>query len=165
VNGPVRLASSLVWLPVILLSTYLTEPPPAHPWPAAVAAVGGAAMWVIVAVRPPRPPLLDPTAIVVLAASGIAFLAADGTWSSVLAYCFFAVVAAGTRLPGTAAVGLLIVTAAGVAFVLRGSPPTSVGIAVLGLAGVLLLGMGRRESLRRAEQRELQLVNAARVQE
>jgi signal transduction histidine kinase len=133
--------------------------------PAAVAAVVGAAMWVIVAARPPRPRFVDPTAIVVLAASGIAFLAADGTWSSVLAYCFFAVVAAGTRLPGTAAVGLLVATAVGVAFVLRDNHPTSIALALLGLAGVLLLGMGRRESLRRTEQRELQLVNAARVQE
>ena len=82
-----------------------------------------------------------------------------------LGFCFFAVVAAGTRLPGTAAVGVLIGTAVGVAYTLRESQPTSIAIAVLGLAGVLLLGMGRRESVRRAEERELQLVNAARVQE
>src|SRR6185312_15601790 len=43
--------------------------------------------------------------------------------------------------------------------------PLALGLALLGLAGVLLLGMGRRESVRREEQRELQLVSAARVQE
>jgi signal transduction histidine kinase len=165
VNGPVRMASSLVWVPVILLSAYLTEPAPVHPLPAAVAAVVGTMAWVVVAVRPARPGWLDPTAIVLLAASGVGFLAADGSWSSVLGFCFFAVVAAGTRLPGTAAVGVLIGTAVGVAYTLRESQPTSIAIAVLGLAGVLLLGMGRRESVRRAEERELQLVNAARVQE
>jgi signal transduction histidine kinase len=108
---------------------------------------------------------MDPTAIVVLAASGIAFMAAGGGWSSVLGFCFFAVVAAGTRLPATAAVGVLVATMVGVALVLRAEHPLGLGLALLGLAGVLLVGMGRRESVRREEQRELQLVNAARVQE
>jgi signal transduction histidine kinase len=164
VNGPVRLVASLFWLPVILLSAYFSDPPPAHPGPAAVAAVVGGVAWVVVAVRPVRPRWLDPAAIVVLAASGIAFMAAGG-WSSVLGFCFFAVVAAGTRLPATAAVGVLVGTMVGVALVLRAEHPLALGLALLGLAGVLLLGMGRRESLRRAEQQELQLVNAARVQE
>jgi signal transduction histidine kinase len=75
------------------------------------------------------------------------------------------VVAAGTRLPATAAVAVLVGTAVGLAFVHRDAQPAAVAITLLGLAGVLLLGMGRRESLRRAEQRELQLVNVARVQE
>jgi signal transduction histidine kinase len=92
-------------------------------------------------------------------------MAAAGGWSSVLGFCFFAVVAAGTRLPGTAGVAVLVGTAVGVAFVHRDAQPTAVAITLLGLAGVLLLGMGRRESVRREEQRELQLVNAARVQE
>ncbi len=164
-NGPLRLASSLVWLPVILLSAYLNEPPPAYPLASAAAAVLGGLAWVVVAVRPARPGWLDPAAIVVLAASGVGFLVAGGGWSSVLGFCFFAVVAAGTRLPGTAAVGVLVGTAVGVAYALRAAHPTAIALALLGLAGVLLLGMGRRESLRRAEQRELQLVNAARVQE
>jgi signal transduction histidine kinase len=165
VNGPLRMAGRLVWLPVILLSAYLGNPPPEHPWPAAIAAVVGGLAWVVVAVRPDRPRWLDPTGIVVLAASGIGFMAAGGGWSSVLGFCFFAVVAAGTRLPGTAAVGVLVGTAVGVAFVNRDAPPSQVAITLLGLAGVLLLGMGRRESLRRAEQRELRLVDAARLQE
>ena len=164
-NGPLRMAASLFWLPVILLSAYLGGPPPAHPWPAAVAAVVGGAAWVVVAVRPNRPRFLDPTAIVVLTASGIGFMAASGRWSAALGFCFFAVVAAGTRLPATAAVGVLVGTVVGAALVLRDSQPIEVAFALLGLAGVLLLGMGRRESVRRAEQRELQLVNTARVQE
>ena len=164
-NGPLRMASSLVWLPVILLSAYLSDPPPTHPLPSAVAAGLGGVAWVVVAVRPDRPRWLHPTAIVVLAASGVGFMAAAGGWSSVLGFCFFAVVAAGTRLPGTAGVAVLVGTAVGVAFVHRDAQPTAVAITLLGLAGVLLLGMGRRESVRREEQRELQLVNAARVQE
>jgi signal transduction histidine kinase len=165
VNGPLRMAGSLVWLPLILLSAYLSDPPPAHPLPSAVAAGLGGTAWVVVAVRPDRPRWLHPTAIVVLAASGVGFMAAAGGWSSVLGFCFFAVVAAGTRLPGTAGVAVLVGTAVGVAFVHRDAQPTAVAITLLGLAGVLLLGMGRRESVRREEQRELQLVNAARVQE
>ena len=164
-NGPLRMAGSLVWLPVILLSAYLSDPPPTHPLPSAVAAGLGGVAWVVVAVRPDRPRWLHPTAIVVLAASGVGFMAAAGGWSSVLGFCFFAVVAAGTRLPGTAGVAVLVGTAVGVAFVHRDAQPTAVAITLLGLAGVLLLGMGRRESVRRDEQRELQLVNAARVQE
>ena len=164
-NGPLRMAGSLVWLPVILLSAYLSDPPPTHPLPSAVAAGLGGVAWVVVAVRPDRPRWLHPTAIVVLAASGVGFMAAAGGWSSVLGFCFFAVVAAGTRLPGTAGVAVLVGTAVGVAFVHRDAQPTAVAITLLGLAGVLLLGMGRRESVRREEQRELQLVNAARVQE
>jgi signal transduction histidine kinase len=159
------MAGSLVWLPVILLSAYLSDPPPTHPLPSAVAAGLGGVAWVVVAVRPDRPRWLHPTAIVVLAASGVGFMAAAGGWSSVLGFCFFAVVAAGTRLPGTAGVAVLVGTAVGVAFVHRDAQPTAVAITLLGLAGVLLLGMGRRESVRREEQRELQLVNAARVQE
>ena len=164
-NGPLRMAGSLVWLPVILLSAYLSDPPPTHPLPSAVAAGLGGVAWVVVAVRPDRPRWLHPTAIVVLAASGVGFMAAAGGWSSVLGFCFFAVVAAGTRLPGTAGVAVLVGTAVGLAFVHRNAQPTAVAITLLGLAGVLLLGMGRRESVRREEQRELQLVNAARVQE
>jgi signal transduction histidine kinase len=165
VNGPVRVAASLFWLPVILLSTYLSDPPPERTGPAAVAAVLGGLAWVVVAVRPARPRWLDPTAIVVLSASGIVFMAAGGGWSSVLGFCFFAVVAAGTRLPATAAVGVLVGTIVGVALVLRAAHPLALAFALLGLAGVLLLGMGRRESLRRTEQQELRLVNAARLQE
>lgn len=164
-NGPLRVAASLFWLPVVLLGAYLSEPPPAHPGPAAVAAVLGGAAWVVVSVRPARPPWLDAAAIVVLAASGVGFMAAAGGWSSVLAFCFFAVIAAGTRLPATAAVGVLVATAVGVAFVQRDAHSAGLLSALLGLAGVLLAGLGRRESLRRAEQRELQLVNAARIQE
>ena len=165
-NGPLRMASSLVWLPVILLSAYLSDPPPAHPWPSAVAAGLGGMAWVVVAVRPDRPRWLHPTAIVVLAASGDRVHGrGQAAGLPVLGFCFFAVVAAGTRLPGTAAVAVLVGTAVGVAFVHRDAQPTAVAITLLGLAGVLLLGMGRRESVRREEQRELQLVNAARVQE
>ena len=164
-SGPVRLASSLIWLPVILLSTYLSEPPVAHPWPSAVAAVVGGLAWVVVSVRPAQPGWLDPTAIVVLAVAGVGFMAAAGGWAPPLGFCFFAVVAAGTRLPGTAAVGVLVGTAVGVVAVLRDVHPSGLVLALLGLAGVLLLGMGRRESLRRTEQRELALVAAARVQE
>ena len=129
--------------------------------------MAGGLAWVVVAVRPGRPRWLDPTAIVVLAASGIAFMAAGGGWSSVLGFCFFAVVAAGTRLPahggggGARRHGLV-----GVALRATATPSRlAVAITLLGLAGVLLLGMGRRESVRREEQRELQLVNAARLQE
>ena len=164
-NGPVRVVATLFWLPVILISAYFSDPPPARPWPAAIAAVAGGLAYVVVAVRPGRPRWLDPTAIVVLAASGIAFMAAGGGWSSVLGFCFFAMVAAGTRLPATAAVGVLVATMVGVVVVLRAEHPLALGLALLGLAGVLLVGMGRRESVRREEQRELQLVNAARVQE
>ena len=164
-NGPVRVVATLFWPPVILISAYFSDPPPARPLPAAIAAVAGGLAWGVVTVRPGRPRWLDPTAVVVLAASGVAFMAASGGWSSVLGFCFFAVVAAGTRLPATAAVGVLVATMVGVAVVLRAEHPLALGLALLGLAGVLLLGMGRRESVRREEQRELQLVNAARVQE
>ena len=164
-NGPLRMAASLFWLPVILLSAYLSDPPPARLWPSAVAAAVGAVAWIVVAMRRAEPRWLDPAAILVLAGAGIGFMAAAGGWSAVLGFCYFALFAAGTRLPATAAVAVLIGTAAGVALVQRGEHPTAVAFALLGLAGVLLLGMGRRESQRRAELRELQLVNAARVHE
>ena len=102
-----------------------------------------------------------------LAAAGIAFMAAGGGWSSVLGFCFFAVVAAGTRLPAHGG-GRRCSSAprSGWRCVLRAEHPARPRcVALLGLAGVLLLGMGRRESVRREEQRELQLVNAARLQE
>lgn len=164
-SGPVRLASSLIWLPVILLATYLGGRPVAHPWPSAIAAAIGAAAWVVISLRPGRPRWLQPTAIALLALAGIAMILADGGWSPPLGFCFYAVVAAGTRLSGTAAVAVLIGTTAGVVAVLRDESPSGMAVTVLGLAAVLLLGMSRRESQRREEQRELQLVAAARVQE
>ncbi|HEY0816949.1 MAG TPA: histidine kinase [Pseudonocardia sp.] len=163
-SGPVRLASSLVWLPVIVLATYVRSTPLAHPGPSAVAAVVGGVAWVVISLRPARPGWLQPTAIVLLALAGIGFIAAVGGWSAPLGFCFYAVVAAGTRLPGSAAVAVLVGTAVGVVAVLR-DDPTGLTVTVLGLAAVLLLGMSRRESLRRDEQREVQLVAAARVQE
>ena len=121
--------------------------------------------WVVVAVRPDRPRWLHPTAIVVLAASGVGFMAAAGGWSAVLGFCFFAVVAAGTRLPGDGGGGGARRHGCRGGVRAPRRPADRVAITLLGLAGVLLLGMGRRESVRREEQRELQLVNAARVQE
>ncbi len=164
VSGPVRLASSLVWLPVILFATYLGSSPVAHPWPSAIAAVVGGAAWVVISVRPVEPGWLHPTAIVVLAVAGIGFIAAVGGWSPPLGFCFYAVVAAGSRLPGTAAVAVLTGTSVGVVAVLR-DHPSGLTFTVLGLAAVLLVGMSRRESQRRTEERELQLVAAARVHE
>jgi signal transduction histidine kinase len=164
-SGPVRLASSLIWLPVILLTAYLDNAPVAHPWPSAVAAAVGGVAWVVISFRPAEPRWLHPTAIVVLAIAGIGFIAAAGGWSPPLGFCFYAVVAAGTRLPGTAAVAVLVGTAIGVVAVLRDAHPAGLTVTVVGLAAVLLLGMSRRESQRRTEQRELQLVAAARVQE
>jgi signal transduction histidine kinase len=163
-SGPVRLASSLIWLPVILFATYLGSTPVAHPWPSAVAAVVGGAAWVVISVHPAHPRWLHLSAIPVLAVAGIGFIAAVGGWSAPLGFCFYAVVAAGTRLPATAAVAVLVGTAVGVVALLR-DQPSGLTITVLGLAAVLLVGMSRRESQRRDEQRELQLVAAARVQE
>lgn len=163
-SGPVRLASSLIWLPVILLAAYFGDPPVSHVGPSVVAAILGGLAWIVISVRPTEPRWLQPTAIVVLAVAGIGFIAAAGSWAAPLGFCFYAVVAAGTRLPAPAAVAVLVATTVGVVAVLPGAHPAGLTVTVLGLAAVLLLGMSRRESLRRTEQREKELVATARVQ-
>jgi signal transduction histidine kinase len=75
------------------------------------------------------------------------------------------VLTAGVRLPATAAVAITAGTAIGAFAVLRDESPEGVAVLGLLLAAVLLLGMRRREAERRAEQRELALVAAARVHE
>ena len=78
-SGPVRLASSLIWLPVILLAAYFGDPPVSHVGPSVVAAILGGLAWIVISVRPTEPRWLQPTAIVVLAVAGIGFIAAAGS--------------------------------------------------------------------------------------
>ena len=160
------MASSLVWLPVILLSAYLSDPPPAHPLPSAVAAVAGRDG---VGRRRGAP---GPTAVaapdrhrragrVRCRFHGRGTAAGRRCWGSASSRWW-------RRAPGCPARRRWRCSSArlsGWRSCCRDAQPTAVAITLLGLAGVLLLGMGRRESVRRAEQRELQLVNAARVQE
>ncbi len=162
--GPVRVVSNLVWLPIILIGTFWGTPRVEHLGPAVAVAVVASAGWVVTGLRLERPAWLGPAGIVVTAASGIAFVAAVGGWSTPVAFCIYAVLTAGARLPATAAVAIAAGTGICAVLVLRESPGS---FAVLGLllVAVLLFGMGRRESARLAEQRELALVAAARVHE
>lgn len=163
--GPVRLISNLLWLPIILVATFWDTPRVEHIGPAVVAAVVASAGWVVTAIRPERPPWLGPLGIVVTAAGGLAFVAAVGGWSTPVAFCVYAVLTAGVRLPATAAVAVTAGTAIGAVAVLRDGSVEGVAVLGLLLAAVLLIGMRRREGERRAEQRELALVAAARVHE
>ena len=164
-RGPVRRASNLVWLPVILLSTYFSGPHTVDAPVAVAASVVAAAAWIVAGLRLGRPAWLEPVAIVALGPCGIALIAAFDGWSTPVAFCFYAVLAAAARLPSVAAVALLVANTVGVVVVLHAVPATALLVIVLGMTAVFLLGMGRRETQRRAERRDLELVAEARLRE
>ena len=153
------------WLPVILLSAYVSDSAARPTLPAAVAAVAG---WAGVGGRRCAP---GPTAVAgpdrhrgAGRGRGRLFMAAGGGWSSRAGLLLLR--GGGGGHPAARArrrSAVLVGTVVGVALVLAPAPARPRSLALLGLAGVLLLGMGRRESVRREEQRELQLVNAARA--
>ncbi len=162
--GPLRIVGNLIWLPIILVATFVDGVRIEHLAPAIIAAAVASVAWIVTGFQWESPPWLGPTAIVVLAAAGVACLAAVGTWSTPLSFCIYAVVVAGVRLPVPAAVAIAAGAGTGVFLVLR-TEPGGLPVLLLGLVAILLFGMGRRESRRRAEQRELALVAGARVTE
>ncbi len=153
------------WLVVVLVATFSGTVPMAHPVLAAIASAIAAAGWLVIAFRLQRPPWLVPVAIVVVAAGGVAALAAVGTWSTPLGFCFFAVLSAGVRLPMLPAVGLYVGMAVALVFVLHAEWAPGDALVVLALGVMLSIGMVRRENERRAEEREMAQVSAARVLE
>lgn len=162
--GPLRVVGNLIWLPIILVAVFVDGARIEHLGPAVgTAAVAGAA-WTVLALRLDRPAWLPPVAIVVLGAAGVACLASVGSWSPPLAFCVYAVIVAGVRLPAPAAVAVAAGVGLGAFLTLR-TEPGGLPLLLLGLVAVLLFGMGRRESRRRDEQRELALVAGARVTE
>jgi signal transduction histidine kinase len=163
--GPVRLISNLIWLPIILASTFVGGPPVEHPGWAVVTAVVAGAGWVVTGLHLEHPAWIQPAGIVVTGAGGVVFVAAVGGWSTPLAFCIYAVLCAGARLPATASVAVLVGVTMGAVAVLRDESASGLMVLVLGLTAVLLFGMGRRESTKRAEQRDLTLVASARIHE
>jgi signal transduction histidine kinase len=163
--GPVRLVSNLVWLPIILVATFATGTPVQHLGPAIVAAVLASAGWIVTALRAETPPWIAPAGIVLTGAAGVVLVAAVGVWSTPIAFCIYAVLSAGARLPAPAAVAITVGTGLGSFLVLRHDSLGGLAVLAVGLVAVLLFGMSRRESARRLEQRELTLVADARVYE
>lgn len=163
-RGPLRIVGNLIWLPIILVATFMDGTRIEHLATAIVAAAVAGLAWTVLGLHLDSPPWVGPAATVVLAAAGAACLAAVGTWSTPLAFCVYAVIVAGVRLPAPAAVAIAAGTGTGVFLVLR-TEPAGLPVLLLGLVAILLFGMGRRESRRRAEQRELTLVAGARVTE
>lgn len=162
--GPLRIVGNLIWLPIILVATFVDGGRIEHlPLAIVTAAVAGVA-WTVLGLHLDTPSWLEPTAVVVLAAGGVTCLAAVGTWSTPLSFCVYAVIVAGIRLPAPAAIAIAAGTGAGVFVVLR-TEPAGLPVLLLALVAILLFGMGRRDGRRRAEQRELTLVAGARVTE
>lgn len=162
--GPVRIIANLVWLPIILAGTFWDGAPIHHLGATIATAALASVAWIITGIHLGSPPWIGPAAVLVLAASGVACVAAVGGWSTPLSFCLYAVFVAGIRLPAVAAVSIAAGVGIGVVLVLR-TEPSGLPVLVPALAAILLFGMGRRESRRRAEQRELTLVAGARVAE
>lgn len=162
--GPVRLASNLVWLPVILVTAFISYRDELN----AVMVIGAAlasAGWVVLGLHLTEPRWLEPAGIVATGAGGLVVLAAVQAWSSPVAFVVYAVLCAGARLPAPAAIATMLGGAAGFFAVARGIAFTDVVDLALVLLAVMLFGMGRRESRKRAELRELATVADARVHE
>lgn len=164
-RGPLRQAAGLAWLPVVLISTFVEASTTVHVAASVVAAAVGAAGWVLIVLRVGRPGWLMPVAIVATAAAGVGFVAATDGWLTPAAYCIVGVLAAGRQFPGPGSVGVLVGVAAGLAFALQLYSPGEQLVVILVLAAFLLVGMGRREGARRAEEHELALVADARAHE
>ncbi|MFC4947136.1 sensor histidine kinase [Pseudonocardia sp. GCM10023141] len=162
--GPLRRASNLAWIPLVLVSSFLTAPEQFGAV-SVVASLVAAAGWVITGLRLEEPPWLVPAGIVTIAAGGITALAAMHVWAATLAFPFYAVLSAGARLPVLAAAVITLLTGAGVALAAHTVTLANLTIILVSLLAALLFGMGRRESRKRAEERELTLVADARVHE
>ena len=159
---------TLVWIPIIIVATYLGGgPPPAHPVAVGVAAVVASAGWTILVLRPTRWVWLSPpVGVLATASGGLGMVAAIGSWSTAVAFCFVAVASAGGRLPRPAAVAVLVGVAAVLGLLLeRQTGLLGLCVVVLLLVMALVAGIGRRESALLAEQRELALAAATRAQE
>jgi signal transduction histidine kinase len=161
--GPVRILGNLVWLPIIGVATFVDGARIEHLAPTVLTAAVACVAWTVLGLHLDGPAWIDPAAIVALAAAGVACAAAAG-WSTPLAFCVYAVIVAGVRLPGPAAVAVTAAIGLGVFVVLR-ADRAELPLHMLGLVALLLFGMGRRERGRRAEQRELTLVAFARFTE
>ncbi|GAA1876605.1 hypothetical protein GCM10009836_67480 [Pseudonocardia ailaonensis] len=162
---PLRSAATLAWLPVILVASFLSQPR----LPFTVLVIGGAVLaslgWVVLSAKPERPGWLLPAGLVTLSAGGCLMVAQAREWVTPIAFCFVAVVTAGTRLRWTWALALTLATIA--ALIPAVAPREPSGALLLGLAmvTVLMLGMARRDRFRRAEERELAEASETRATE
>jgi signal transduction histidine kinase len=164
-RGPLRVAGSLVWLPIVLVASFVREPPPAHPLGAVVAATAATTGWALLGWMRENPPWWwTPAGVAATGLGGVALLATTRS-PTPFTFLLYAVLIAAVRLPVTAAAGTLAGTVIGLVAVSLGAAPAVVTVYVLLLVAILLFGMGRRESAHRAEQRELAVVATARAHE
>lgn len=166
--GPLRTAANLVWLPLVLVGTFLDAPTVAHVPAAIVACAVGAIGWVVLAVWRDGPTWATVACVGAVGVAGIAATVAVGHWSTPMSFCFYAVVVAAVRLPMWSALVTLAVLVVGLCLALAAVDPidpVELALAGTALAAGFLLGLGRRESRKRAEQRELAMASAARANE
>lgn len=163
--GPVRTAANLVWLPLVVIGTFVGAPAVAHLPGAIVACTVAAVGWIVLAVRRDGPPWETYACVAAVGLGGVAATVAVGSWSTPISFCFYAVLIAAVRLPMWSALATLVVLAGGVYLALPSVDPVEIALASTALAAAFLLGLGRRESRQRAEQRELALASAARANE
>jgi signal transduction histidine kinase len=162
-RSPLRRTAALIWLPIVLASTFLApQPAGSHLVAAILIAAATSVAWVALVLRPDRPLWLTPAAIAVTGLGGVALVALGGRWITPFAFCVVAVLTAGARLPGPISVSVLVVVAGGLEFALQEESTGDLVLVMLLLAAVLLVGMRRRESARIAEERELALAVEAR---
>jgi signal transduction histidine kinase len=166
-SGWPRQLLTLVWLPIIVAATYFGDAPVAHPVAIGAAALVAASGWVILVLRPARRTWLSPpVGVLATAAGGVGMVAATGTWSSAVAFCFVVVASAGGRLPRPASAAVLVGVAALLTLILEHHTGLlGMVVVVLLLVMALVAGIGRRDSALQAEQRDLALAAVTRAQE
>ncbi len=163
--GPVRTAANLVWLPLVLIGTFVGAPTVAHVPAAVVACTVATIGWVVLALRRDGPTWETVACVAAVGAGGVAATVAVGHWSTPISFCFYAVLIAAVRLRLWTAIVTLAVLAGGLYLALPTVDPVELALASTAMAAALLLGLGRRESRQRAEQRDLTLASAARANE
>jgi signal transduction histidine kinase len=165
-RSPLRRTASLVWLPIVLASTFLApEPAGSHLGAAIPLAAASSLGWVALVLRYDRPRWLTPAAIAVTGLGGVVLVWLSAGWITPFAFCVVAVLTAGARLPAPFSVSVLVGLAIGLAFALETQSTADLTLVMALLAAVQLVGMRRREAARHAEERELALAMEVRDHE
>ncbi len=160
-----RQIAALVWLPVIVGALLLGDARPVRPvWLLVIGLVLASVGWLAVSFRIVRPTWIVPAAVLCLGTGGCLLLLGAGTWTAAAAFPFLGAHMAGVRLPLRSAVGLCVLLAAGmIASLLPYESVWDPVVIAVSVSAVLLLGVVRRDSARRAQEREQSLVADARA--
>jgi signal transduction histidine kinase len=164
-RGPLRIARNLVFIPLVLIGTFVGNDSVISLPLMVAGAVVGSLGWVVAGFRPSTPTWLTPAALVAVAAGGLMCIAGVERWSTAAAFLFYAILMAGWWWRATTSIAFTVLILVGLVFAAPPANTTGTAVGALLLVIALLFGMSRRESTKRQEQAELTATATARAQE